>query len=232
MICMGISMRRIGLILTVIAVTAIILVFPSLYYLKTDKELNSYQKENIYEFNSVSDISLEKEIELLIDEDSQYMKQNVDESFLELPEQIEMKTQLQNIAGITLDNDIIEQAKYKKVKVVNSSLYNVYSIDLGIWYIDWDIQVYMIYNINKRKILWLSVTDITQSQHYWWKEWKSSLYEVEKYYDTYQNWDFKIVENCLTLYGCNERKLMIIQERLQNIFFNDTQNGIGEGEYG
>ncbi len=227
---MGISMRRIGLILTVIAVTAIILVFPSLYYLKTDKELNSYQKENIYEFNSVSDISLEKEIELLIDEDSQYMKQNVDESFLELPEQIEMKTQLQNIAGITLDNDIIEkQAKYKKVKVVNSSLYNVYSIDLGIWSIDWDIQVDMIYNINKRKILWLRVTDITQPQHYWWKELKSSLYEVEKYYDTYQNWDFKIEDNSLTLYGCNERKLMIIQEKLQNIFFNDTQNGIGGG---
>lgn len=227
-------MKRIGIMLMLIVFTVVIIMFPSLYYDNRDKALGSYQNENVYKNNTITEISLEKEIEILTDEDSKYIKQNSLMNNKEKQALIEMKRQAEEITGVYMDDDIIKDVTYNKVIVINSSAYNIYSIDLAVCeFYDEKSRVLlnMIYDINKRKILRLQLDALVDNDFLFQKRMDETMKQVEKHYESYKNWECNVSDSFIIIVCSNERKMSEIVEKIMVLGEGDkSQQDVKEFE--
>lgn len=213
-------MKKIMILLVMAGITAVIVLFPDAYYAKKDEKINSYHEQETYNLNRVDNIDLQKKLEVLTDEDSVYINKatemtgNDEEMIGEIINQMENILQRDlNEAEIT--KMVIENG-LASVQVINSSAYNVYSVDLGLFKIDLDEYDFIVlFDAGEKKILYAEVLCTRRDMIITGDEPKIITAYIKNYYGEFTNWNSDISDSGIVFYIGSEKDMNLILENLE-----------------
>lgn len=213
-------MKKIMILLVMAGITAVIVLFPDAYYAKKDEKINSYHEQETYNLNRVDNIDLQKKLEVLTDEDSVYINKatemtgNDEEMIGEIINQMENILQRDlNEAEIT--KMVIENG-LASVQVINSSAYNVYSVDLGLFKIDLDEYDFIVlFDAGEKKILYAEVLCTRRDMIITGDEPKIITAYIKNYYGEFTNWNSDISDSSIVFYIGSEKDMNLILENLE-----------------
>lgn len=191
-------MKKIIAVLTIISVTAAVVLFPNIYYSKADEGIKDYHKQDTYNLNKVDNIDLQKKLDILTDENSVYIDKTINDitendgnTIVEIINQIGDILEV-DVNGTEMVKTAIENG-VRSIQVINSSSYNVYSVDLRI------IQAYsdkldltILFDANEKKILYAEVLYLLEDKIDVIEEEDPKILEnIEEYYGEFTNWNLE-----------------------------------------
>lgn len=188
-------MKKLITLLIIVSVTAAIVLFPNLYYSKADEGIKDYHRQEDYNLNRVENIDLQKKLDILTDENSVYIDKTtndttendweiVAEMVNQIVELLQIKIDETEVAKTAMENGV------KSMQVINSSSYNVYSVDLKI------VQTYtdkydftIVFDANEKMILYTEVLYLEEEKY----EQDSNILNnnIKKYYGEFTEWNFE-----------------------------------------
>ena len=213
-------MKKIMILLVMAGITAVIVLFPDAYYAKKDEKINSYHEQETYNLNRVDNIDLQKKIEILTDEDSVYINKATEITGNDK----EMIGEIINQMGNILQRDLNEAELTKmvienglaSVQVINSSAYNVYSVDLRLFKIDLDeYDLIVLFDAGEKKILYAEVLCTRRDMIISGDEPKIITAYIKKYYGKFTNWNSDISDSSIVFYIGSEKDMNLILENLE-----------------
>lgn len=191
-------MRKIFVLLTLISVTAAVVLFPNLYYSKADAGIKDYYKQEAYNLNRVDNIDLQKKLDILTDENSMYIDKTTNDTTENDRKSVaEIVNQIGDIFQLNMDEtemkNMAVKVGMKSIQVTNNSSYNVYSVDLRIIqsYSD-KLNLTILFDANEKKIMYAEILYLTEEKMLTIEEPDlKSLEIIKKYYGEFTNWNLE-----------------------------------------
>lgn len=228
-------MKRWMILFVTMGITVIIVLFPDVYYAKKDEKMSSYHKQTGYNLNRVDDIDLQKKLEILTDENSVYVHQKT---------QITKKTQKANkemisdVIGQIVDilqivadeKELVTAAmenEMESIQAINSSDYNVYSVNLRKMEIYSDeYEFTILFDANVQKIFYAQVLCIKQNVLIDGDMQKSIADGIKKYYGEVESYSPEISEYGVWFHIGSNKQIDFILKKCA-VEYEVEEDGIG-----
>lgn len=213
-------MKRVIIVLLMVALTAIIVVFPDLYYGNISRTLKDYHNEESLEITLAENIDVDKMLDVAEDEDSLYTE--VIESESERSDVLmDVLTQLEELLYIYVDDkkSALENCLYQRVKILGNSAYNTYLFSLcEITLIGEDFEFYIWYLPETEKILLGTVVYYIEPEYYFYKIEKDVCSNLDDYYVNSDNWIYEISNYCISFnQGSDATAIKAVSEKLSQL---------------
>lgn len=225
-------MKKIIALLTIIVITAAVILFPDIYYSKADEGIKKYHRQESYNLNRVDDINLQKKIDILTDADSLYIDKTIDTSANDEKNIVEIINQIEDIVQIEVDESSMAKTAtkngVKSIQVINSSSYNVYSIDLRIIRTEWEEYDFtIVYDANEKKILYVEILCTAQGVNFNDDDNAKHIADrVKKYYGELTDCNYEILSYCVVFNAGSPADKNVILNKLKLEFEEETEMDI------